>query len=545
MLKISGGGGGHGMFQCHNWNDVIKNFPLVEETNKSLYNNSHIFIEKLILNAHHIEIQIIGDGNGNVFNLGERECSIQRRNQKVIEETPSTFLDDITRNKLFECATKIGSTLNYKSVGTVEFLLDDDTKEFYFLEINTRLQVEHPITELTFNIDIIEIMIKIALDANSFESFFQNKRKQTGHAIEARICAEDPLNNFKPSFGRISYVDFKESKSIRVDTWIENDCCVSPLYDSLIAKVIATGDSREESIDNLIYCLENSVIQGITTNIHFLINILKSEKFMKGITLTNFLNDFTYKSFTCQVIESGMLSLIQDYPGRIGYWNIGCPPSGPMDNRNFKIANYLVGNSEKDAGIEILLDCLVLKFYCDKYIAVTGSTCGIKIDGKNVNMYQCLRVYENSILEVRLNSQVGCRAYLAIQGGIKTVPYLGSRSTFVAGNFGGLTGEALKISDSIPLCDKPVFETNKIWPTSLIPRLTNDWIILAMAGPHGLDYFEQEDLENIWSKTFEVNHNANRLGIRLNGFKLKWTRTDGGDAGGHPSNVHDYPYSIG
>ena len=151
-----------------------------------------------------------------------------------------------------------------------------------------------------------------------------NQRSQVGHAIEARICAEDPLNNFKPSFGRISHVVFKQTAHIRIDTWIENDSFVSPLYDSLLAKVIGIGETRVEAICNLIDSLENSKIQGITTNIDFAVSILKSELFSRGITLTNFLNTFAYKSFTCEVIEAGMLSLIQDYPGRVGYWNVCC-----------------------------------------------------------------------------------------------------------------------------------------------------------------------------------------------------------------------------
>ena len=464
----------------------MKYFPIVQQTNKSLYNNdSEIFIEKFISDAHHIEVQVVGDGNGNVVTIGERECSIQRRNQKVIEETPSPFLNNETRKRLFEDSIKLASYLKYKSVGTIEFLFDHITKDYYFLEINTRLQVEHTITESTFSVDIVEIMIKISI-YNDFKIISERSLNQKGHSIEVRVCAEDPLNKFTPSFGRISYVNFKESDSIRVDTWIENDSFVSPLYDSLLCKAISHGDTREEAITILIDWLENSTIQGISTNISFLSSILKSETFRSGNTLTKFLNTFSYQSYSCNVIEAGMFSLIVDFPGRVNYWNVGIPPSGPIDSRNHRIANYLVGNEENDAAIEILLDCFVLKFFCDSVIAVTGANCDIKIDGLIVNMFESVYIKTNSVLEIKLNSQFGCRAYLAIQGGIKTVPYLGSRSTFVAGKLGGLHGEPLRINDSLPLSKLPPKNINRKWPTEFIPKMTNEWIILALAGPHGL-----------------------------------------------------------
>jgi urea carboxylase len=419
MIKASGGGGGLGILKCENEHDLRKNFPQVEQTNKSLYNNSEIFIEKFISDAHHIEVQVVGDGKGHVITVGERECSIQRRNQKVVEETPSPYLNDQTRKRLFEDSIKLASYLKYKSVGTIEFLFDHTTNNYYFLEVNTRLQVEHPITERTFSIDLVEVMIKIAIN-DDFKIISERNLAQQGHSIEVRICAEDPLNKFTPSFGRITNVDFKKSDFIRVDTWIENDSFVSPLYDSLICKAISHGNTREEAIEHLVDWLENSTIQGVSTNIYFLASILRDESFRSGITLTKFLNTFTYESYSCNVIEGGMYSLIVDYPGRVNYLNVGIPPSGPIDSRNHRIANYLVGNQENDAAIEILLDCFALKFFCDSVIAVAGANCDVKIDDQIVNMFESVYVKSNSIVEIRLNSEFGCRTYLAIQGGIRT-----------------------------------------------------------------------------------------------------------------------------
>ncbi|XP_065656850.1 uncharacterized protein LOC124806726 isoform X2 [Hydra vulgaris] len=556
ILKLSSGGGGIGMYRCENKSDVIKYFPLAELKTKNMFKDSKILIEKFLSNCHHIEIQIIGDGNGNVISLAERECSIQRRNQKLIEEAPSPFLSQETRQKMCSAAIKLAEFVSYRSVGTVEFLVDDSKpNEYFFLEVNTRLQVEHAVTEMVFNVDLVEIMIKLAcfsVPEISLKNFRQNK----GHSIEVRIYAEDCLNSFMPSCGQLTHVYFpQDNVNTRIETWIENGTVISPLYDPLLAKVICFAQTREDCVKKLLKCLKKTIIQGVSTNLEFLTEVLKHELFIKGKTLTSFLNNFSYVSYTAQVLEPGMYSTIQDYPGRVGYWNIGVPPSGPMDSRNFRIANYLVENDLKAAGIEILYDCLVLKFNCNSLIAVTGASAQVKINNISFNMYESIFVPKNGTLEIRLDHKqpsvaignvAGCRAYLAIQGGCQTMPYLGSRSTFPSGNFGGLNGTTLKMFDTIPLLKKTIKTNFFKWPPQLKPTLSNTWEVLALAGPHSEpDYFTKEDIINLWSSSYEVNHNSNRLGIRLEtAWKPTWSRKSGGDAGFHPSNVHDYAYSI-
>ena len=359
---------------------------------------------------------------------------------------------------------------------------------------------------------------------------------EEAHSIEVRIYAEDTLNNYVPSCGQLSYVNFDKDDNddrTRIETWIESDTIVSPLYDPLLAKVICFATTRMECIDKLLKCLEKTQIQGVTTNIQFLIAILKNETFKSGRTLTSFLDTFTYVSSTCEVLESGSYALIQDFPGRVGLWNVGVPPSGPMDKRNFLIANYLVQNRASDACIEILLDCLVLKFHCDSVIAVTGSFAHVKLNNSSVSMYESVRVGKGGILEIRMQTMLGCRSYLAIKGGCRTVEYLGSRSTFPSGKFGGLHGGPLKVFDSIPIeniVEESINVSMKKWPEKYKPLIGNEWVILALAGPHGApDYFTSKDIEMVWSSVYRVGYNSNRLGIRLElDWTPQWSRSNGG-----------------
>jgi urea carboxylase len=545
MIKCSNGGGGIGMFKCETPADVKLNFPIAHQKAETIFKGSAVFLEKYISKAHHIEIQIIGDGHGNAVSIGERECSIQRRNQKVIEESPSPFLTQEIRKRICADAVRLAKHMKYKSVGTVEFIMDDETYEHYFLEVNCRLQVEHPVTEMTFGLDLVEIMIKVAF-GHDFNQLIPNQLIQNGHSIEVRVYAENPLNNYSPSSGRISYLHFPEVENVRVDTAIENDSFVSPTYDPLVAKIISYGKTREEACTTLINFLSQTIIQGITTNLIFLESILKNQVYVVGRYTTKFLENFTYVSHTVEVKDPGLFSLIQDYPGRVGYWNIGVSPSGPMDKKNFKIANWLVNNKHHEAGLEILLDGIELIFHCGTYIAIAGAESEIYINNQKRNMYESLYVAPNSEVRIKLNSSKGCRVYLAIQVGIQTVPYLGSRSTFPSGNFGGLHGQALRIGDVLPLAKYEHVNPDRKWPQELRPKLTNEWVIYALGGPHGApDYLTYEDIKTMWNHIYKVNHNANRLGIRLEGFIPQWTRSDGGDAGLHPSNVHDYAYGVG
>ena len=284
MLKASSGGGGVGMVICENDQELLKAYSSVKKRAKLLFGNDHIFIEKYIKNARHIEVQIIGDQFGNIIHLFERDCSVQRRNQKVIEETHSPSLSDSAKCKMYEAALLAAKAVSYVNAGTVEFIVDED-ENFYFLEMNTRLQVEHPITEKITGIDLVEWQIRIA--QNEPLAFRQEDLKSNGHAIEFRVYAEDPVTFF-PSPGKIENLKWGEG-NVRIDTGYEEGNQVSHFYDPLIAKCIVSGETRNECLNIARRFFETTRISGIKTNIPLFNRILESPEFLSGDYSTNIL----------------------------------------------------------------------------------------------------------------------------------------------------------------------------------------------------------------------------------------------------------------
>ncbi len=286
MIKAAYGGGGRGMRIAHSKEELKKLFPVAQREALSAFGDDRVYIEKYIENPRHIEAQIIADSFGNCVYLGERECSIQRRHQKLIEEAPSPAVTPDMRKKHCEYAITVARAIGYVSAGTIEFLLDKEGN-FYFLEMNTRIQVEHPVTELVTGIDIVKEQIKVA--DNELLSFTQDDVKINGHAIECRINAEDPDNNFRPNPGKITSLYVPGGMGVRVDTHIYAGYTVPPFYDSLIAKIITHGNTRYEAITRMRRALDEFIIEGIKTTIPFHQKILKNEKFLRGEYDTSFL----------------------------------------------------------------------------------------------------------------------------------------------------------------------------------------------------------------------------------------------------------------
>ncbi len=286
MLKAAAGGGGKGIRIVHSKEELENNYNIVKQEAKISFNDDEIYIEKFIENPRHIEIQILADEYGNVIHLGERDCSIQRRHQKIIEETPSTIVDDKLRNKMGETAIKVAKTFGYTNCGTVEFLVDKN-KNFYFMEMNTRIQVEHPITEMRTGLDIVKEQIKIS--AGEKLKFKQKEIEFRGHAIECRINAENANNNFMPCPGKIQGLNLPGGNGIRVDTAVYEGYTIPPNYDSMIAKIIAYGNNRNEAISKMKRALEELVIDGIETNADFLFKIIKSPNYIRGDFDTSFI----------------------------------------------------------------------------------------------------------------------------------------------------------------------------------------------------------------------------------------------------------------
>ena len=550
MLKSTAGGGGIGITRCANSNELIMAWDSVRRLSKQFFSNADVFLEHCIDYARHIEVQIFGDGNGNVVTLGERDCSLQRRNQKIIEETPAPNLPETIRNKLLISSIRLGKLVNYRSVGTVEYIYDPKKEKFYFLEVNTRLQVEHTVTECVTNLDLVKYMILLAAG----KKLDWNKLQQLPHgtSIEVRLYAEDPLKNFQPSPGILTMVNFP--KNIRVDTWINTGTEISSLYDPMLGKIIAYGNTRNIALKNLQTALNSTQLYGISTNIDYLRNLISTKEFKDGKTWTKYLDYFKpLITPVIEVIEPGTCTSIQDYPGRLGYWNVGVPISGPMDDFAFRIANRIVGNHESSAGLEFTLIGPTLRFHCDAIIALTGANFNGQLDNKPVVCWKPITVKAEQIL-VLSSVQSGCRGYLAVRNGFDVPKYLGSRSTFALGGFGGHAGRNLQISDMLlisqPHLDACTTPSPYIEPkslnVSLIPHYNTIWDILVLCGPHGApDFFTKDFFNDFFSCTWKVHYNSNRLGIRLIGPKPKWSRVDGGEAGLHPSNIHDCEYSIG
>jgi acetyl-CoA carboxylase biotin carboxylase subunit len=292
MLKASAGGGGIGMQIVHNEEELRKAFEGNQKRAASFFGDGAMYMEKYIENPRHIEIQILADKFGNCLYLWERECSIQRRHQKVVEEAPSSFLDEETRKKMGETAVKAAKHIGYTNAGTIEFLVDEQ-RNFYFLEMNTRLQVEHPVTEEITGLDLVEEQLRVA--AGETLRYSQDEIKRDGHAIEVRIYAEDP-KTFFPSPGKISIFQTPEGDNIRNETAVTSGSTVTPFYDPMIAKLIVKGSTRQEAIEQMCFALDHYQVEGIKTNIPMLKEVLSHPEFQAGNTTTNFVNIYLNKA---------------------------------------------------------------------------------------------------------------------------------------------------------------------------------------------------------------------------------------------------------
>ena len=287
LIKAAAGGGGKGMRIVDKEKDLKESITSAQREAKSGFNDERIFIERYVEKSRHIEIQILGDSTGNVVHLGERECSIQRRHQKIIEESPSPRISDEVRNKMGEAAVKLAKQIKYESAGTVEFLFDDKTEEFWFLEVNTRLQVEHPVTEEVTGIDLVSEQLKIAR-GESLE-FSQEDISWTGSSIEARLYAEDPNNDFLPEIGTLIAFEESNSAEARWDTGVKTGTVVGTDFDPMLAKIISYAPNRTDAASKLAKALESAHIGGVKTNRDFLINCLKTKEFIDGDTTSDFI----------------------------------------------------------------------------------------------------------------------------------------------------------------------------------------------------------------------------------------------------------------
>eukprot|EP00659_Diplonema_papillatum_P021980 gene21980-33739_t len=541
MLKSTAGGGGIGMRVCHSADELRDCFEAVKRLGQNNFSDAGVFIEKYIQHARHLEVQVFGDGCGEVIALGVRDCSVQRRNQKVLEETPAPNLPDGMADELCRAAITLAKAVDYRSAGTVEFIFDSADGRFYFLEVNTRLQVEHGVTEQVWGVDLVRWMVQLA--AGEMPPLRELQLKPHGHAIQARLYAEDPGREFQPSPGLLTYVDFPVAEGLRIDTWVEAGCEIPPYFDPMIAKLITWAPTREQARLDLHQALSNSQLYGVETNRDYLRQILLATPFASGHPWTRCLEDLVYHANTFEVLSAGTQTSVQDYPGRLGYWAVGVPPSGPMDSRALRLGNRLLGNAEGTAALEITMSGPLLRFNCAAVVAVTGANIVLRLNDEAVPMNTALLIPAGATLNLGTIAGAGARSYLCVRGGLQVPDYLGSKSTFTLGQFGGHGGRALRAGDVLHLL--PLEDVS--CGNTLVPEPLGEVRTLRVIyGPHGApEYFKPEYIETFFATQWEVHFNSSRTGVRLIGPKPLWARTDGGEAGLHPSNIHDNPYAIG
>ncbi|MBD8059311.1 urea carboxylase [Cellulomonas sp. JH27-2] len=541
MLKATAGGGGIGMRACHSPAELTDAWEAVRRTAGAAFGSAGVFLERLITAARHVEVQVFGDGHGRVVTLGDRDCSLQRRHQKVVEEAPAPALPDDVRAQIADAARDLAASVDYRSAGTVEYVYDAERQEAAFLEVNTRLQVEHPVTESIYGVDLVAWMLRLA---QGEREVLDTPLVARGAAVEVRVYAENPDRDHLPSAGTVTA--FEPPVGARVDTWVEPGLEVSTHYDPMLAKVVTTGDDRDAAWAALSDALATTRLSGVATNLGLLRAITGLDDVAAACHHTGTLADVRDADPRVEVLRPGMLTTVQDWPGRTGLWHVGIPPSGPMDDLSFRLGNRALGNPEGAAGLECTMLGPQLRFRTAATVLVAGAPAPVTLDGAPVAQWEPVDVPAGSVLDVG-SPTAGMRTYVLVRGGLDVPAVLGSAATFDLGRIGGVTGSPLRLGDVVPLgtaaddapAPAPVAPADR-------PEITDTWRIGALEGPHAApEFFTPDDVEEFYAATWAVHFNSARTGVRLVGPRPRWARPDGGEAGLHPSNIHDTPYAVG
>ncbi|MCQ9132895.1 5-oxoprolinase/urea amidolyase family protein [Streptomyces hilarionis] len=540
MLKATGGGGGIGMSACRSPGELADAWERVQRVAAASFSSAGVFLERLVEDARHVEVQVFGDGEGRVVTFGDRDCSLQRRNQKVVEEAPAPGLPDRVREELSSAARTLCASVGYRSAGTVEFVYDAAREEAYFLEVNTRLQVEHPVTEEIYGVDLVAWMLRLA---RGERDVVREPGPPRGHAVEARLYAEDPSRGHRPSAGLLTRVEFPGG--VRVDGWVETGCEVTTSYDPMLAKIVAHGADRAHALRRLDEALARTRVDGIETNLGLVRAALADPRFVTASHSTATLAEVRDPTPRVEVVAGGTLTTVQDWPGRTGHWQVGVPPSGPMDDRSFRLGNRALGNPEGAPGLECTLRGPALRFTHATTVCVTGAPAPVTVDGVEAPQWEPLTVPAGSLLEIGAPREHGLRTYVLFAGGLDVPAFLGSASTFTLGRFGGHGGRALRTGDVLHGARHGGAPAGAA-PATERPAFGAVWEIGAVEGPHAApEFFTEEDVRDFYAADWKVHFNSARTGVRLVGPRPRWARTDGGEAGLHPSNIHDTPYSVG
>jgi urea carboxylase len=512
MVKATGGGGGIGMQACADETAVAEAFARVQRLATANFGVGGVFLERLVRPARHVEVQVFGDGTGQVAVLGDRDCSLQRRNQKVIEEAPAPGLPPSLRRRLHTSARELAASVRYRSAGTVEFVYDPARQEASFLEVNARLQVEHPVTEEVFGVDLVEQMLRLAGQGpDGVAEFLASRHAPRGHAIEARVYAEDPGRGGAPSPGLVTSVAFPgDGGGVRVDAWIEAGLEVPPHYDPLVAKVIARGAGRDAALGTLAGALADTRVDGVATNLGLLRAVVRRADVRAGAHSTSTLDGLADPEPRIDVLEPGALTTVQDWPGRLGYWQVGVPPSGPMDEVSLREANLAVGNPEGAPALEITASGPTLRFSHDTLVCLGGAVSNAVLSeaglaGAPVRWWTPVTVPAGAVLTIGEVPGPGLRTYLAVRGGLDVPRYLGSASTFTLGRFGGHGGRALQTGDVLRVCGRTPLGAAAETPADRRPAIVSDWEIGVTEGPHAApEFFTRADIDELYASVYTV-----------------------------------------
>jgi urea carboxylase len=411
---------------------------------------------------------------------------------------------------------RLGQAVNYRSAGTVEFVYDAASGEFYFLEVNTRLQVEHGVTEEVTGVDLVEWMIRQA--SGDLPSLHGVHIRPGGAAIQVRLYAEDPHKNFQPSAGLLTAARFPTD--IRVDAWVGRRQRGAPQlrpHAGQAHHLRRHPRGRPHEADRRPGGQRGG---GHRDQPGLPGQVLAYPDFVAGKQTTRMLESFHYRPATVDVLEPGVQSSLQDWPGRTGYWDVGVPPSGPMDSLSMRLANRLAGNPEGAAALELTAAGPTLKFNCDTVIALGGAAMAAKLDGAAIDHWRAYPVKAGAVLQLGRVEGAGLRAYLAVAGGFQAPDYLGSKSTFTLGQFGGHGGRTLRAGDVLHLPSPPALPPRGeglgerefvALSAEQSPPLTHVWEIGVLYGPHGApDFFTPEDIDTFFATAWEVHYNSSR-----------------------------------
>lgn len=491
--------------------------------------------------SRQIAIELFGNGQGEVWALGASDLSVVQKDLVFFGEAPPPGLDLALRQELLGSALALARQVRYRSIGSVEFLVDADRREHFFLRFRPYLHREHALVEALTGIDLVESMLRLGVGASTLP---RPAPDLSGSAMLAQVWAVDSSRDFQPAEGLLVELDLPDP--IGADTAYQPGDSLGSGSEPHLATLTVQASERDRALSQLRINLDRIRVGGVETNLPMLRQALREPMLVAGQLSTGLLDAVRTLASRIEVVSPGPLSILVDYPGRLGYWAVGIPPSGPMDSLAHQLANRCVGNPESSATLEMTLAGATLKFGAELWLALTGAEMPAQLDGTPVPRYQPIRVQAGQVLSIGAAHGSGCRSYLAVRGGFDAPPYLGSRSTFTLGGIGGHAGRSLRRSDVLRVGDDPPIAEPTSIPDQLIPAYRRSWEIGVLVGPHSSpDFLTDRDVQMLFETAWEVHFNSNRTGVRLLGPKPAWARPDGGEAGLHPSNIHDVPYAVG